>query len=235
MSDKATLSGANAVTATGKVAYKVYSDKECKSLVADAGTVGVNGEFVPASIAQTLAPGTYYWQASYSGDAVNAKSSSTCGAEVQTVEAQAVSTPRLAKRAVRAALEALVPSGNRDADKRIAEAVRDIKDSLDPKLWIDDSHLTAKKGEEVFQEEHEAVEHLRNIKGAVAGAVPGLVAQLVEIDRTLAQIAIEGATDHKAVVKANKEMEKAAEELRKGKPNNAIEHYKQAWKVATKA
>jgi hypothetical protein len=190
---------------------------------------------VPASNPETLAPGTYYWQASYSGDASNQPSSSKCGSEVETVEeGKLLSTPRLAKQAVLADLEALVPSGNRETDKRIAEAVRDIKASLDPKRWIDDSHLTAKKGEHIFQEEKEAVEHLRDIKGPAAGAVAGLVAQLVDIDRTLAQIAIEGATDPKTIAKANKEMEEAAEEFAEGKPSDAIEHYEQAWKAATK-
>ena len=33
-----------------------------------------------------LAPGTYYWQASYGGDETNAESKSTCGSEVETVE-----------------------------------------------------------------------------------------------------------------------------------------------------
>jgi hypothetical protein len=46
----------------------------------------VSGGKVPASTAVTLAtPGTYYWQASYSGDPTNAASTSTCGSEVETV------------------------------------------------------------------------------------------------------------------------------------------------------
>jgi hypothetical protein len=48
VTDKATLSGKNASKATGKVAYKVYSGKECKTLVASAGEVTVSGESVPA-------------------------------------------------------------------------------------------------------------------------------------------------------------------------------------------
>jgi hypothetical protein len=236
VTDNATLSGANASKATGKVSYKIYSDKECTKEVTSAGEMEVTGGKVPPSNAKTLAPGTYYWQASYGGDEENAKSMSTCGSEIETVqEGKPASAPRLAKLAVLAKLEALVPSGNRDADKRIAKAIRDIKESLDPKLWVDDSHLTAKKGEHVFQEEHEAVEHLRNIKGPAAGAVAGLVAQLVEIDRALAQTAIDEAKDPKSIVKATKEMEKAAEDIAEGEPNNAIEHYSEAWELATKA
>ncbi len=40
---------------------------------------------VPASKAETLPSGTYYWQASYSGDSSNGASKSTCGSEVETV------------------------------------------------------------------------------------------------------------------------------------------------------
>ena len=36
VSDTATLSGTNAATATGKLTYKVYRDKECKELAASA-------------------------------------------------------------------------------------------------------------------------------------------------------------------------------------------------------
>jgi uncharacterized repeat protein (TIGR01451 family) len=89
VTDKATLAGLNAATATGKVDYKVFSDKECSKEVASAGSATAAGEAVPASSAQTLAPGTYYWQASYSGDEANAPSKSECGSEVETVERHA--------------------------------------------------------------------------------------------------------------------------------------------------
>ena len=94
VTDSATLSGENAATATGKVSYKVYSDKECKTLVAEAGEVSLTGGLVPASNAQTLSkPGTYYWQASYGGDALNEGSQSTCGSEVETVTAAVTDPP----------------------------------------------------------------------------------------------------------------------------------------------
>ena len=54
VTDSATLSGENASNATGSAEYKVYSDSECKSLVASAGSVEVAGEVIPASSAQTL-------------------------------------------------------------------------------------------------------------------------------------------------------------------------------------
>jgi hypothetical protein len=85
VSDAATLSGAKAAEATGTVEYKVYSDIECKELVTEAGEVTVAGESVPASNEVMLEPGVYYWQAVYSGDAVNLASTSPCGSEVALV------------------------------------------------------------------------------------------------------------------------------------------------------
>lgn len=89
--DSATLAGANAATATGTVTYTVYSDAAC-STVAAAGAaqaIGTPGT-LPSSKAVTLSTArTYYWKASYSGDANNAASASTCGpaGEVETVTA----------------------------------------------------------------------------------------------------------------------------------------------------
>jgi hypothetical protein len=53
--------------------------------------VGSGGSFtildgnMPAANLKTLPAGTYYWQASYSGDPRNAASLSACGSEVETV------------------------------------------------------------------------------------------------------------------------------------------------------
>jgi len=91
--DKATLSGKNASKATGKATYKVYADKECKTLVTTAGEVTVSGESVPASSEEELEGGkTYYWQAHYGGDSRDAESTSPC-TEVLTVEAVLCTLP----------------------------------------------------------------------------------------------------------------------------------------------
>ena len=72
VTDSATLSGANVATAGGTVTYNVYSDASCTTAAAPADTVNVTAGSVPSSAAVTLnTPGTYYWTASYSGDANN--------------------------------------------------------------------------------------------------------------------------------------------------------------------
>ncbi len=76
--DSAKLSNVTA-DATGTVTYAVYGDNECTQKVADGGTVNVTNGSVPNSNDVTFnTPGTYYWQASYSGDANNTAAVSKC-------------------------------------------------------------------------------------------------------------------------------------------------------------
>ena len=95
VTDTASLSGTSASTATGTVTYTVYSDSGCKDVV-NAGTpetITTPGT-LPASSPVTLtASGTYYWQASYSGDTGNGSSMSTCGSEVEKVTGATTAQP----------------------------------------------------------------------------------------------------------------------------------------------
>jgi hypothetical protein len=84
--DFASLSGQDVSKATGTVTYTVYSDDACTDAVGTPDQVDVTNGMAPASDPVTLVtPGTYYWQATYSGDAANSASVSTCGSEVETV------------------------------------------------------------------------------------------------------------------------------------------------------
>ena len=86
VTDAAVLTGTNAATAGGTVTYTVFSDNTCSTSAGSGGTVTVADGAVPASSAVTLAsPGTFYWQASYSGDSTNQPSKSPCTSEVETV------------------------------------------------------------------------------------------------------------------------------------------------------
>ena len=88
VTDSARLTGDNAATATGTVMYNVYSDSSCTTAVSggpeDITTAGVMPDSAPVTLAE---PGTYYWQATYSGDATNETSTSACGSEVEVVNA----------------------------------------------------------------------------------------------------------------------------------------------------
>src|SRR5207302_284659 len=65
--DTATVGGANGATASGSVSYAVYKDAACTVLALQAGSAAVNNGLAGASTpVKKLAPGTYFWQASYS-------------------------------------------------------------------------------------------------------------------------------------------------------------------------
>jgi hypothetical protein len=88
--DTALLTGASA-NAGGTVTYRVYGNATCTSggggLITTLGPVSVTNGSVPDSPTwtATVAAGTYYFVASYSGDANNLAASSGCGAEPITV------------------------------------------------------------------------------------------------------------------------------------------------------
>ena len=75
-------------TASGTVAYTVYTNSACTLGAQSAGTVSVVNKVAPNSNAIFFStPGTYYWQAVYSGDAQNTGATSTCGSEILNVYA----------------------------------------------------------------------------------------------------------------------------------------------------
>jgi len=87
VTDTAALTGTNAATATGTVTYNIYSDSNCATLV-NAGapeTITTPGTLPPSNAVSLPTAGTYYWQATYSGDSHNASSTTACGTEVECV------------------------------------------------------------------------------------------------------------------------------------------------------
>ncbi len=84
--DEAELEGVNFNTATGTVTYTVYSDENCTTLYANAGTKTVTNGIVPHSDPITFNQvGTYYWKAAYSGDETHNPVVSRCDDEILTV------------------------------------------------------------------------------------------------------------------------------------------------------
>jgi len=79
ISDTATLSGAT-TDASGTITFKLYSDASCSTLVTTLtnSTVNGNGNYGSGDYTPT-AVGTYYWTASYGGDAKNESASTACG------------------------------------------------------------------------------------------------------------------------------------------------------------
>ncbi len=89
--DSATLTGATA-GAGGSVAYVIYTDAACSVALQGAGVKTVTSHIVPNSDDVLFStPGTYNWQAVYSGDADNEAATSTCQTETLVVNKAAPS------------------------------------------------------------------------------------------------------------------------------------------------
>ena len=89
VSDLAGVFGTNSSVATGTVTYNVYSNSNCSDLVS-AGTaepITTSGSEDASAPVTLHNAGTYYWQATYSGDTYNNSSTTSCGSDIETVEA----------------------------------------------------------------------------------------------------------------------------------------------------
>jgi hypothetical protein len=138
---------------------------------------------------------------------------------------------------VRSDLASLLPTGDSKTDKIIQKAIKSLDRSLSPDLWNGGSRLT-KKGLQVFEQSNQAVSELMKIANPPP-AVTDAIKALVEVDRVLAQTAINDAIaangSPKEIAKAQEEMTKAASEIAKGNYDKAIEHFKLAWQHAQSA
>jgi hypothetical protein len=134
----------------------------------------------------------------------------------------------------------LAGASKHDADK-LKDVSKKLTDALMPSNWIDASHLVAKGGDHVFDDQKDAVGKLLDLlkdknTQIPAATLQGWIDSLVAADSVLAQTEITDATnaggDAKKLADAQKEMAKAADSLAKGKPDEAIGHYKNAWHKA---
>jgi predicted extracellular nuclease/2',3'-cyclic-nucleotide 2'-phosphodiesterase (5'-nucleotidase family) len=147
-------------------------------------------------------------------------------------------TARQSKSKVVADLEGMLPSGNKRNDDALTRAIDNLEDSLSPAYWTDGDHLT-EDGRSVFNAERRAVLWLGKVKGSAAASARAAIGTLVEVDRNLARGAIDAAVsgggDPKGIARAERQMQRAAGELARGKPETAIFHYRNAWDEATKS
>jgi hypothetical protein len=88
VNDGAAFANATGAGATGSVTYTFYSDSACTVIVGspDTETISTAGDLPPSAPVTFNTPGTYYVQASYSGDTNNAPSQSACGSETLTIQ-----------------------------------------------------------------------------------------------------------------------------------------------------
>jgi hypothetical protein len=138
----------------------------------------------------------------------------------------AAQTPRSLKQEAVASLEALLPTGHHQADRKIHEAIEEINDSDEARLWLDDSHLTV-PGRRVFHEEREAARALQDIRNPAVD-VATVLDSLVAADEALARTAIDEAAaaggDPTKLARAERQMDRAAELAAMGHFAKAIRH-----------
>src|SRR5262249_40864756 len=110
-----------------------------------------------------------------------------------------LNTPRGEKQRVLGQLIALraTVSDNDDGNK-LDQAIQSLTASLDPRLWIDPSHLQPERGDADFNDEKDAVNKLRDLLQNKKSAIPNAVLQdfidrIVNADRLLAIVAINEA------------------------------------------
>lgn len=93
VTDTATVSIPGGQTVFGNLEYRVYSDASCTTEVASGGSFTTTGNG-PSSEGVTLKnPGTYYFQASFTGEKVLVNGKSPCGNEIVTVTQPSSSPP----------------------------------------------------------------------------------------------------------------------------------------------
>lgn len=146
------------------------------------------------------------------------------------------------KASARAAIAALKPTGSRELDHELDEALRDLDASLEPRLWADDSHLTA-QGQKVFEEEAQAVreleEQFRRAPASLSAALEAQADVLVKVDRALAQVEVDEATaagaDARRLADASADILEGDRTLVRKDGDDAIRRYKDAWQDAEQA
>lgn len=87
VTDNATITAPGGQPVSGRLTYLVYSDPQCLSSQVKGAGGGLTTGSGPASNALSLPAGTYYFQASYSGNGTLGPAVSPCGSEVLTVPA----------------------------------------------------------------------------------------------------------------------------------------------------
>jgi hypothetical protein len=126
-------------------------------------------------------------------------------------------------------------------DKKLDHAIEHLASSLNPAYWIDQTHLQPKGGNTAMNEEKLAVSKLEEIMDSKKSpfdlaVLQGFIDRIVKCDRLLAVISIQDAA--KAGLNAKKVAEdlalvdKGDREADAGHGDNAIEHYRNAWRHA---
>ena len=163
----------------------------------------------------------------------------TCVFQVTVLDAQGVKSNVLSQ------LVGLRNTSRRPGERQsLADAIMHLRASLDPRFWVDGMRLDRRWGAGDFQEEEAATLALTALLNDHRPANPDdalvrdLIARILKVDRLLAAVAIQDAA--RAGISAPK-LSLARQSLLRGdqaaarfQPTAAIEHYRDAWDLATR-
>jgi hypothetical protein len=116
-----------------------------------------------------------------------------------------------------------------------------LSSSLQPGIWLDQTHLTRRQGELAFNEESAAVQELLLLlKGGHPSLSPtlvqGFIDRIVKADRLLAVVAINDAlaagADPAKLARAREELALGDDDITQAQYQSGIDHYRNAWKHA---
>ncbi|NNL14223.1 MAG: ExeM/NucH family extracellular endonuclease [Acidimicrobiia bacterium] len=139
------------------------------------------------------------------------------------------------------ALAALLPGADKATKRRVNNAIARVGDSLNEDWWVEGSgsEITTHK---VFDQERRAIVQLELVVASgvdQAAAAQAVIDELVEADRMLAQVAIYAAIagdgDPFYIAAALDYVAMAAADIAAGLYNEAVNNYKEAWKLAIEA
>lgn len=154
-------------------------------------------------------------------------------------------SPRPAKQYTLDSMTALRATVTNEKDaQRLDEAIKKFTRSLDPTLWVDDNHVDAKHGHQVFSNEKDSVSKLNEIlkdssSSLSKDTIREYISFMVSADRMLAQTAVNDAIansgDPKDIEKAQERIAEGDAFLTADNTESAIERYREAWKKAIQA
>jgi hypothetical protein len=161
--------------------------------------------------------------------------SNFCTFQVAVLGAQGVKSNVLAQ------LTALSPSVTGPNElAHLGKAINHLANSLQPGIWLDQTHITRRQGEMAFNEESAAVQELLLLlKGGHSLSqiiLQGFIDRIVKADRLLAVVAINdalaaGAGSNK-LAHAREELAQGDNNISQGQYQPGMDHYRNAWKEA---
>jgi uncharacterized repeat protein (TIGR03803 family) len=130
----------------------------------------------------------------------------------------------------------------RDVCRRLDDAIQQLRASLDPAFWLDETHLETRQGKFVFDDDSAALTQLCLLQGLKTSDLPpglleGLISRILRVDRLLASVSIQDAISEgipqQRIQQAQKFLAQGDADAQADPCGNAVNEYRQAWTFAS--